>query len=180
MWIDWFRSGWQTANYSCFYIYRFYFALVSVFLFPCVYIPLFSLPFQRFQTKTHMLRCFCPQKQEINQTLCMCNEANLRFFWATICVRLWVCVCVLFFKKRRAILLLSLALIISLCEIYPFCLYGGECVCVLSFHCEKPTSASFIFRIVSVLNFRFGGGEWGDWHSFFRFEERQSFVHYLG
>lgn len=182
MWIDWFRSGWQTANYSCFYIYRFYFALVSVFLFPCVYIPLFSLPFQRFQTKTHMLRCFCPQKQEINQTLCMCNEANLRFFWATICVRLWVCVClcVVLQKAARHSFVVSRTNYFPMWNIPVLSLWRWVCVCVLSFHCEKPTSASFIFRIVSVLNFRFGGGEWGDWHSFFRFEERQSFVHYLG
>lgn len=164
MWIDWFRSGWQTANYSCFYIYRFYFALVSVFLFPCVYIPLFSLPFQRFQTKTHMLRCFCPQKQEINQTLCMCNEANLRFFWATICVRLWVCVClcVVLQKAARHSFVVSRTNYFPMWNIPVLSLWRWVCVCCHSTAKNQLALRSF-FALFPFLIFVLvvGNGEIG-------------------
>lgn len=82
---------------------------------------LFQL-FQRFRIKTHMLRCFCPQKQEINQRRWMYVQRS-KFTFFTNCQRFSVCVCdecvcvCVFFKKWCAILLLSIALIISLCEI---------------------------------------------------------------
>lgn len=67
-------------------------------------------PFQRFRIKTHMLRCFCPQKQEINQRRwSMCSQANLRssrIASVSACVFVHVtyvcCECVFVFFKSGA------------------------------------------------------------------------------